>query len=267
MSAAFETAAGTVIGRDHALARRNNQDAFCTWDGAEGVIAVVADGCGSGRSSEVGARLGARLVTEALRRQRLAALPPERVLERARVDVLEALGRLAASMGGNLDRTVSDYLLFTVIGAVVAEPVAFVFALGDGVAVVNGEADVIPATDNRPPYLAYGLTTIDAPDSRFQVRRALPAREVDSILLGTDGVLDLMRAEGRRVPGRPELVGPLSQFWEDDRHFRNPASLTRRLTLFNRDVQRLDWESRRVEREHGLLPDDTTLVVLRRKRA
>ena len=257
MSAAFETAAGSVIGRDHVLARRNNQDAFCTWSGDEGVIAVVADGCGSGRSSEVGARLGARLVTEALRRQRqrLAVLPPERLLERVRVDVLESLGRLAASMGGSLDQAVSDYLLFTVIGAVVADPVAFVFTLGDGVVIVNDEADVVSCADNRPPYLGYGLTNGDGSEPRFEVRRALPVQDVDSILIGSDGVVDLMAVE------------PLHRFWEDDRLFRNPAALTRRLTLLNRNVQRIDWEARRVEREHGLLPDDTTLVVLRRRRA
>jgi len=257
MSAAFETAAGSVIGRDHALARRNNQDAFCTWSGDEGVIAVVADGCGSGRASEVGARLGARLVTEALRRQQhelAEAVIPE-VLEAVRLDVLESLRRLASDMGGNLAQSVSDYLLFTVVGAVVAEAVAFVFALGDGIAIVNGEADVMACADNRPPYLAYGLTNDDGAGPRFQIRRALPAHEVDSILLGSDGVVELMAVE------------PLRRFWEDDRYFRNPASLTRRLTLLNRDTQRIDWQARRVERAHGLLPDDTTLVVLRRKQA
>jgi hypothetical protein len=257
VSDAFETAAGTVIGRDHALARRNNQDAFCTWSGAEGVIAVVADGCGSGRSSEVGARLGARLVTEALRRHQhqLAEAPIDEVLESVRLDMLESLRRLAVDMGGSLTQAVSDYLLFTVVGALVVDPVACVFALGDGVTMVNGEADVIACADNRPPYLAYGLTNSDGDGPGFEVRRALPVQDVDSILIGSDGVLDLMN------------VGPLRQFWEDDRHFCNPASLTRRLTLLNRDSQRVDWDSRRIEREHGLLPDDTTVVVLRRRRA
>jgi hypothetical protein len=211
-------------------------------------------------------------VVEALRRRlhQLEAAPPGRVLEHARLDVLERLRELAVALGGSLAQTVSDYLLFTVVGAVVSEPAAFVFALGDGVAVLNGETDVIPSTDNQPAYLAYALTGMasSAPEGAFQLelRRSLPARQVDSILLGTDGVLDLMRAQDRRLPGRQERVGPLRRFWEDDRHFRNPACLARRLTLLNRDAQRLDWEARQIEREHGLLPDDTTVLVLRRRK-
>src|SRR5262245_14532649 len=257
MNGAFELAAGTIVGRDHLFARRNNQDAFCTWSGDEGVIAVVADGCGSGRASEVGARLGARLVTEALRRRQYelaeAAIPD--VLEAVRREVLESLRRLASDMGGSLAQSVSDYLLFTVVGAVVADAVAFVFALGDGVAIVNGEADVMACDGNSPPYLAYGLTNGEGAGPRFQIRRALPVRDVDSVLIGSDGVVELMAVE------------PLRRFWEDDRYFRNPASLTRRLTLLSRDAQRIDWEARRVERAHGVLADDTTLVVLRRKPA
>ena len=255
MNGAFELAAGTVTGRDHVFARRNNQDAFCTWSGDQGVIAVVADGCGSGRASEVGARLGARLVIEALRRRlaRRAEAPIEVLLESVRLDVLESLRRLAADMGGQLAQSLSDYLLFTVVGAVLTDSEAFVFVLGDGVVVVNDDAEVIACDGNSPPYLAYGLTHDDG-GPRFQVRRALPVRDVDSILIGTDGVADLMAVE------------PLRRFWEDDQVFRNPAGITRRLALLNRDVQRIDWAGRRVERRHGLLPDDTTLVVLRRKR-
>jgi hypothetical protein len=60
-------------------------------------------------------------------------------------------------------------------------------------------------------------------------------------------------------------VGPLSQFWTDDRYFANPDALRRRLTLINRESVRADFESRRLVRTPGLLPDDTTVVVLRRR--
>ena len=58
-----------------------------------------------------------------------------------------------------------------------------------------------------------------------------------------------------------------NQFWLDDRYFDNPQNLARRLTQLNREVKRIDWDARRVERTSGPLRDDTTLLVIRRKRA
>ena len=68
MNGEFEIAAGTVSGRDHRQAGKNNHDAYVFSSDASGTVAVVCDGCGSGRHSEVGAKIGARLVAGALRR-------------------------------------------------------------------------------------------------------------------------------------------------------------------------------------------------------
>jgi hypothetical protein len=268
----FEVAAGSVIGRDHAAAGRNNQDAFCWLSTAAATLAVVCDGCGSGRYSEVGARLGARLSVEALRRHvpRLGHQSPGVVLEAVRLELLAELGQLAKGMGGGLSQAVADYLLFTIVGAVVTESAAVVFSLGDGVAVVNGVPEVLESPDNEPPYLAYALSGMP-PSARsreelcFRALRVLPAADVDAIVIGSDGVGDLLRVAERLLPGRSEPAGPIRQFWDDDRYFRNPAGLGRRLAQLNRPASRIDWERRRVEREHGLLPDDTTLVVVRRR--
>jgi hypothetical protein len=268
----FEVAAGSVTGREHAAAFRNNQDAFCHRSSGDAVLAVVADGCSAGAFSEVGARLGARLVLDGLARAlpRLQTRAVADVLESVRLGVLRSLRRLAAAMGGPRPAAVLDHLLFTVVGAALTPEQALVFVLGDGVAVVNGHADVWTFEDNRPPYLGESLLdlpAVPAASRRFRTARVLSAAEVESLVIGTDGVADLLRAEERRVPGREERVGPLRQFWEDDRYFRNPAALSRRLAVLNRDWRAIDWDRRRVEREAGLLPDDTTLVVIRRRRS
>jgi hypothetical protein len=57
----------------------------------------------------------------------------------------------------------------------------------------------------------------------------------------------------RPIPGRSEDVGPLSQFWTDDAYYENRDMVRRRLAVLNRG------------RHGGLLADDTTLVVVRRK--
>jgi hypothetical protein len=74
---------------------------------------------------------------------------------------------------------------------------------------------------------------------------------VDSLLVGTDGVLDLEALADRCAAPGAGTVGPLRQFWEDDRFFLNPDMVRRRLTVIGRGPS-------------GPLPDDTTLIVLRR---
>lgn len=261
----FDIAAASVIGREHSRAGRNNQDAFCFDSCEQGFAAVVADGCGSGSHSELGAQAGARqVVASALRLLR----DGERVegsgfLGLLREGSLSFLRELARSLGkGGLQ----DCLLFTVVGAVVTPEHTLVFSAGDGVWALNGHVHALgPFPGNAPPYLSYGLI----PDCSvpFARQALVPTSEVESLLLGTDGVGDLARLSEALVPEGGDIVGPLSQFWREPRYFRNPDALRRRLSLLSREAVRVDPVSHRLVRTPGLLPDDTTLVVLRRRSA
>jgi hypothetical protein len=261
----FDIAAASVIGREHSRAGRNNQDAFCFEGSEQGFVAVVADGCGSGSHSELGAQAGARqVVASALRLLREG----ERVegsgfLGLLREGSLAFLRELACSFGRG---GVQDCLLFTVVGAVVTPEHTLVFSAGDGVWALNGQVRPLgPFPGNAPPYLAYGLL----PDCSvpFARQALVPTSEVESLLLGTDGVGDLARLSEALVPEGGDIVGPLSQFWREARYFRNPDALRRRLSVLSREAVRVDPVSHRLVRTPGLLPDDTTLVVLRRRPA
>ena len=267
----FDIAAGAVTGRDHVLAGRNNQDAYHWACLPQGVMAVVCDGCGSGKYSEVGAQIGARLMIEAMSRALQGAA--HAFWYRVRQDVLAQLYCLAEQLGGNFPSTVQDYLLFTVVGALVTPRRTFCFSLGDGVLVVNGDQILLgPFPDNAPPYLAYAL--LDAHNCRpsvflreFQIQRILPTMAVQSIVLGTDGLETFLQAAPYPLPGKQAAVGPLQQFWQEERYFTNPDAIRRRLALVNREVVQPNWEAQRLERHAGLLSDDTTLVVIRRRPA
>ncbi len=248
----FALAAGSVRGFEHSRLGRNNQDA-CAFDvGDERILAVVCDGCGSGRYSEVGAQLGARLLLAALRR-RLADRPHERfsrVLERARRDVLRRFAWLTRQIGGPRVSAVRDYLLFTVVGAVVEPRETRVFALGDGVAAVNGELLRLHFKDNRPPYLGYGLIPRALADPAlgcqgFSVLTRLATADLDSLMIATDG-LDELPADR------------LEAFWKDDLMFKNPHAVQRRLARLGRPLGMRHKQARR-------LADDTTVIVLRRR--
>lgn len=279
MQELFGFAGGSVVGRSHRLAGKNNQDACCCLCEKEWTIAVVCDGCSSGEHSEVGAQIGARLIAQmlagAIRRELHRGKPEdsshgdmEALLEHVRRSVLMRLLPLAKSMGGSLSWTINNYFLFTVVGALLTPSGGIFFSLGDGVIVVNEEVIVLgPFPANAPPYLGYGLlegNRTGQPDSLcFQVNRVLALRELRSFLIGTDGVQDLMKAASRPLPGKVESVGSLKQFWRDEHYFLNPDMVRRRLAGINRDVATCVDGSMR--KEAGLLTDDTTLIVGRRR--
>jgi hypothetical protein len=263
MLSPFEVAAASVIGREHARSGRNNQDAFSLLAQGEVLAAVVADGCGSGAHSEVGAQLGARAVAQTVLAVVGEGTPVDSpdFLPAVRSRVLKFLTSLTEQLGNSL---VGEHLLFTVVGAVVTPQHTLVFSAGDGVWALNGEVHPLgPFPDNAPPYLAYGLIS---PGAVPLERQALvPTDEVMALMLGTDGVADLAKLAETRVPEREEPVGPLSQYWTDERYFQNPDALRRRLALLGRESVRADFTAHRLVRTPSLLADDTTLIVLRRR--
>jgi hypothetical protein len=273
----FEVAFGSVPGRDHKAVSKNNQDAWAITSGHNYLIAVVCDGCSQGKHSEVGAQVGAQLTVSTLAKNFEKITDPmvladteaiSGFLERARLDILAQLRILALAMGGSFSQTISDYFLFTVIGTMITPRVTFVFSIGDGVLTLNEEVVRLgPFPDNKPPYLAYGLieTPFDQVNPnplKFQLNIFDLTKNVKSILIGTDGIEYLIKAENMKMPGKDGLVGPLSQFWTEDGYYTNSDKVRRRLALVNRDVNKFRKDGS-LEKENGLLFDDTTLVVIR----
>src|SRR3989344_4903992 len=150
MGSRFEIAGGTTAGRDHRTSGKNNHDAYHYRVEGNLLVGVVCDGCGSSKHSEVGAKIGARLVVQAIVRQlrRLEETqyrplteevqPLPSFWESVRQEVLTELRALAGRMGDSLSAVVNDYFLFTTIGAIVTRYGASFFSLGDGVIIVNG---------------------------------------------------------------------------------------------------------------------------------
>lgn len=270
----FEMAGGSIIGRDHRVIPRNNQDGFHILQGRAASVGVVTDGCSSGKHSEVGAKIGARLMTHAVMQEVITHGVEDMYWGKVRLDLLTGLHGLALQMGGNFRETINDYFLFTLVGVVIGSRSATFFALGDGVVVVNGEVTTIgPFPGNMPPYVGYSLLEgrqieVAEEDLRIQLVSEIPVDELDHFLIGCDGIaprsaeqqppglIDLC-TEDVALPGLSKTIGALNQFWQDDVIFRNPEALSRRLKLAARD-----WPVNSAQ--HGLLSDDATLVVGRR---
>ncbi|MDB5184959.1 MAG: hypothetical protein JWN38_767 [Candidatus Saccharibacteria bacterium] len=258
-----QIAYGSTIGRDHRAVPKNCQDDLRVVRTEQCTIGIVADGCGSGAHSEVGAQIGVRVLAECLEAEVRDRSGSDIRWPRVQQHVLATLDVLARQMGGNYRQVVEEYFLFTIVGVLLTDKDATFFALGDGVIIVNGyELTLGPFEGNKPPYLGYGLLLPDVdiePDLvQFRTVCWLPLKAVQHFLIGSDGVQDLIDAETKCLPGLAEPVGSIAGFWERDRYFgANHELLNRQLKLISRD-----WPKR--DPQPGLLPDDTSMIVGRK---
>ena len=278
----FEVAAGSIVGTDHLgdvqiLLGKNNQDAYVVRNSPSAIVAIICDGCGSGKHSELGAQLGAASLahhlsnfSDDLLEDYLRTIVVHGTLNAARKDVLSELRVLAKSIGNSLSETVNEYLLFTVIGVMITKNWTAIFSCGDGIFHLNGETvELQPEAGNQPAYLGYNLTGSSLTDSNpsllnFQVQRLLETKDVESIIIASDGAGMFPKIKDRNVPGKQESAGDLDQFFAD-KYFANPDAIRRRLALLNTRRIRMNPEGDGIAVEHGLLKDDTTIVSIRRK--
>ncbi len=95
----------------------------------------------------------------------------------------------------------------------------------------------------------------------------LPLKGLNAMLLGTDGVQELVAAADRQLFGKSERVGDIAPFWTEQHYFKHAEGLRRRLAVLNGEKVRPDWERCELRCEAGILPDDTTIAVIRNRRA
>ena len=143
-----------------------------------------------------------------------------------------------------------------------------IFGVGDCVYQLGNRAPVHQKyPNNAPPYMAYQLVNTSLMREKLQVQVyeniALSDWGERSLLIGSDGIMDLYRSDMCLIPGKREFVGHLHQFSSEDRYVNNPEAINRRLRLINSPQHRV--VDGRVETEHGLLPDDTSLIAFRYK--
>ncbi|MEK7648680.1 MAG: protein phosphatase 2C domain-containing protein [Patescibacteria group bacterium] len=282
----FTFAHASVTGRDHIRSGKNNHDGFCVIHQHNATIAVVTDGCGSGSQhenttnhNEIGAVLGARLVcSEVLRALNNYAPESQHLLfdhqnhwewrEGIPGRVCVKLSALITSMEVE-DRAifVQDHLLFTIVGVLMTATHAAFFSLGDGAMVINGEHLPLEIAEaNSPPYLAYRLVKTSLPPQSLilTVNRVIATNDLHHFLLATDGIAHLQRHESDMLPGTDSPIGPVSQFWTEERYVMNRDALRRRLSAIATDVVRMNNLGTAIARNPGLLPDDTTVILGKR---
>ena len=241
----FQVTAGSVMGSHHRALFRNNQDAYRISQTPDAIIAILADGCGSGRYSEVGARLAPGFITRYLHgwlKSYADEFDGDVMINYAVTQLQHSINVVVAQQADELTQCVNDMFLFTLLGVIITHNLTYIFAYGDGAYMLNGELTTLDQ-DNTPNYIGYGCIGPQAIKANHY--RVVPTAEVRSLILGCDGVLDIVNQQDTliRVGTKEELIGGLSQFLTLDE-----VALGKRLNVLSKQ---------------GVLTDDTTLIVIK----
>ncbi len=236
-------AAGSVIGRDHTRGRRNNQDAVAIEIADERWVLVVADGCGSGRGSEVGARLGSAFVASHFAERGFSA-----GIDAFEPALLGYLSQVAVAFGSGAKRArgIADHLLFTFLAVVVEPSRTRVLGVGDGVVIHDSTRSVLTSgLENTPSYAAYDLLSPEdlvgvgsTPWARPVLHADVPTASLSVIGVATDGASVLAESAN----------DPLAMICESARRSRNPYVVQRRLVALAERGPRMS--------------DDTTIALV-----
>ncbi|MBC7544418.1 MAG: protein phosphatase 2C domain-containing protein [Candidatus Sericytochromatia bacterium] len=258
----FAVSSGTIIGREHVRCHRNNQDGLAVTVTDDILVAVVTDGCSSGRYSEIGARLGASWLAHwvPILAERHQSIRSPQFLQAVGDGFLAYLGALVRKLHpvkAAFPASVQDYLLFTFQVAVMTPAETCIFGLGDGVIGLNDTWITLdPGPDNAPAYLAYRLVQqhLTSPMGPLvpTIHAHSPTATIERVLIGTDGAAEIDTRSEQPLPNG-EAVTTLRAMAADIRFARNPSLLQKRLIVLG-EVNRS-------------LSDDTTLVLIQRKEA
>lgn len=263
MAETFSVCSGTCIGSEHigsggVLSAGNNQDACAHHMQPEYLAAVVCDGCSDRPDSGIGANLLARIFIDTVG---ACVAYEEGFISRLNDKMLGRMRAIVDILGGSrkgVSQVADEIFLATLVGVVMTPQSTKIVACGDGMWGLNGSVATLgPFESNEPPYLGYQVRDGRNPRNELKLVHQIPTDEVNSVFIGSDGCA--------------YLKTHLSTFLTDGRFLQNPALMSRELRVLNQDKVSLDVDrgpqslTVRPTWKERLLPDDTTLVVVKRK--
>lgn len=195
----FRIRHGLVMGRDHLFSRKNNQDALATaihtLSSKVYAVGVVADGCGEGQKSEIGAHLGVNFVVNEVFKLLAEGLNPSEIpspLFHYLIFFLQEISGAYSLSGGDYKSFIKDNLLFTLIGFIAGPDKTVVFSYGDCLVIVNEDIEFRDQGE-YPDYIAYRLIhNLLIPGKQISIPTTFDVRffetaHLNRLAIGTDG--------------------------------------------------------------------------------
>ncbi len=237
----FKNAIASVIGSSHHKLYYNNQDSYAFYQDKNYIIGVVADGCGSAASSEVGSKLGVNFIVNYCKKYFRQNVFREDLL---RASLIEYLLNIVKNQHTSDElEFIKEYLFFTFFGFIIQPHQTFIFHSGDGLYCLN-DKEVIVEQDNRPEYIAKTLIGC----STYIEMESIETSKLERLLVSTDGLMHLNDKfkNGETLANMTKI----SDFFDNDEYFDNMVALPKFLTDFSANK--------------NILKDDTTLIALKR---
>lgn len=238
----FTNATASVIGSSHYKLFYNNQDSYSFYQDKYCIIGVVADGCGSGSNSEVGARLGVDFVVNFCKKHFRSNPFSADFVKSALVEYLRNIVKNQQTMEG-VD-FIENYLYFTLFGFIIQPQQTCIFHSGDGFYLLN-DKEVVIEQNNRPQYIAKNLIS----GENHIKTECIETSKLQRLLVATDGLRYLTDKFlcGERVEG----MAKTSDFFDNETHFEDVISLPKFLTDLSVNK--------------NILKDDTTLIMVKKQ--
>ncbi len=238
----YITATASVIGSSHQKLYYNNQDAYDLYQDRKIIVGVVADGCGSGINSEVGARLGVNFVVNFCRKNFTNQPFDANILKNGLVEYLKNVVKNQQTI--EEIEFIENYLFFTLFGFIIQEHQTFIFHSGDGMYGLN-DKEVIIEQNNRPHYVAKSLISGNAKIETDVIE----TNKLHRLFVATDGLLHLNDKflKGENILG----MNKMADMFDNDDYFDDIVALPKDLTdlVINKNI----------------LKDDSTLILLKRE--
>lgn len=236
----YDIAISSTIGSSHQKLFYNNQDAYSFYQDKNLICGVVADGCGSGTNSEVGAALGVDFVMNFCKRHFSKSAFDVDALNQAIINYLRNIIRNQQTK--EEQEFTENYLFFTLFGFVISPQKTHIFHSGDGVYILNDQKVVIEQ-NNRPQYIAKNLIGGETTMETTHIETS----KLNKLLIATDGLLHL---DDKLENG--EKIGNLSKIedlFEQNSYFDNEVALPKFMIDLAIDK--------------NIIKDDTTLIMLK----
>ncbi len=227
---------GSIQGFTHRKLEYNNQDFVLVSENEECNIGLVADGCGSGANSEVGAQLGLKYLLRKITKQ---------LNSNWQINLKEELqdySRQIANLHSDKPKEfIKDFLLYTIIGFVETNNKVTLFYYGDGVIIIDDQIKVINQ-NNQPKYVNNEL--IGNEGGQFIYEEI--SLDKQTLVIGSDGIEDFIEGINK---GEIEEYKSLIQFINDEDNFNNPIHIPKLLKKYSRK---------------GIIKDDCSLIIMKK---
>ncbi|MFA5488449.1 MAG: protein phosphatase 2C domain-containing protein [Candidimonas sp.] len=236
----FITFKATHIGRDHrrpfGVGSSNNQDGMALVSSDSIIVGVVCDGCGSGESSEVGAKLFAPIIANYLFECAKNGLITRKVLIDTEKLIVDKISYLS-----NNPQDVEKFFLFTIIAFIIREDISFIISYGDGMYLLNNIASQIDQ-NNTPKYIGYKALSDN--DDHFIFETIVTTESIQTLAIATDGASEVDIAE---------MMNKCTN---------NSLSLQRQLNIIGRTS--VEISDGQLIKSSGSIVDDTTIIGVKR---